>query len=474
MFAARRKKRSSTGSVPARRRRASARPRPAISAAAVGALAIVVIFAGSRAQAVPSFARQTGLECAACHVAFPELTQTGRLFKLKGYTMQGGDSPLPPLAVMTQPSFTHTDADQPGGAAPHFGPNDNFAVSQTSLFYAGAISSDLGIGAFAQATYDASARRFGWDNVDLRFARAGMIGDRNFVYGLTLNNNPTAQDVWNTIPAWRFPFASSNLAPTPAAAAVVDGGLGQQVAGLGGYLFWNDLVYLEATGYRTLSTRTLTTLGVDSTGVNSISGVAPYWRVALQPSWGKHTLEVGTFGLAGNFFPARATGNGTDRIVDVGFDTQYQYNGDRDQISLQASWIHEDARPSASLAFGAVGNAHNRLDSHNVKASYFYDHTYGVNLAYFSTSGTTDPVLFAPDPIGGSANGSPNSSGWVAELDYVPFMHGGPSFWPWFNVRFALQYTAYTKFNGGTSNYDGFGRNASDNNTLFLLAWTAF
>jgi hypothetical protein len=37
-----------------------------------------------------------------------------------------------------------------------------------------------------------------------------------------------------------------------------------------------------------------------------------------------------------------------------------------------------------------------------------------------------------------------------------------------------LQYTNYTKFNGASSNYDGNGRNAKDNNTLFLNAWFAF
>ena len=30
------------------------------------------------------------------------------------------------------------------------------------------------------------------------------------------------------------------------------------------------------------------------------------------------------------------------------------------------------------------------------------------------------------------------------------------------------------KFNGASSNYDGNGRNAKDNDTLYLLAWLAF
>ena len=83
--------------------------------------------------ALPLYARQTGQPCAACHTAFPELTPFGRRFKLGGYTMGGGESSLPPIAVMLQPTFTRTEVGQPGGAAPHFGPNNNLR-SRRSVF----------------------------------------------------------------------------------------------------------------------------------------------------------------------------------------------------------------------------------------------------------------------------------------------------------------------------------------------------
>jgi hypothetical protein len=41
------------------------------------------------AQALPSFARQTGQPCGTCHTDFPALTPYGRRFKLLGYTVQG-------------------------------------------------------------------------------------------------------------------------------------------------------------------------------------------------------------------------------------------------------------------------------------------------------------------------------------------------------------------------------------------------
>ena len=56
----------------------------------------------------------------------------------------------------------------------------------------------------------------------------------------------------------------------------------------------------------------------------------------------------------------------------------------------------------------------------------------------------------------------------------VPFGKATSLWAPWLNVRLSLQYVAYLKFNGGHTNYDGFGRDASANNTLYLLSWFAF
>ncbi|MDA8052506.1 MAG: hypothetical protein M0002_21305 [Rhodospirillales bacterium] len=41
-------------------------------------------------------------------------------------------------------------------------------------------------------------------------------------------------------------------------------------------------------------------------------------------------------------------------------------------------------------------------------------------------------------------------------------------------MKLFAQYTRYSQFDGAAKNYDGSGRNASDNNTLFLGVWLAF
>jgi hypothetical protein len=46
----------------------------------------LVVLSVPSARAVPSYSRQTGLPCASCHYAPPELTPFGRTFKLEGYT----------------------------------------------------------------------------------------------------------------------------------------------------------------------------------------------------------------------------------------------------------------------------------------------------------------------------------------------------------------------------------------------------
>ena len=91
-------------------------------------------------------------------------------------------------------------------------------------------------------------------------------------------------------------------------------------------------------------------------------------------------------------------------------------------------------------------------------ASYYWHRKLGATLGFFTLNGSRDATYF------GSENGRPDST-WVnAEVNYLP----------WLNVKLGLQYTAYMKFNGATSNYDGQGRNASDNNTIYGYVWIAF
>src|ERR1700692_2541436 len=70
----------------------------ALVAVASGFLTIVF---SSPAQALPSFARQTGQPCGTCPTDFPALTPYGRRFKLLGYTTGGGEFRTTPFSSQT-------------------------------------------------------------------------------------------------------------------------------------------------------------------------------------------------------------------------------------------------------------------------------------------------------------------------------------------------------------------------------------
>ncbi len=465
---------------------------------AVAACTAAAAGAAPAALAVPSFARQTGMACEACHTVFPELTHFGRVFKANGYTLtnlkQVRDvtgkkeellelAQFPPLSIMAQISYTEMKTPVPDLAAegaPGVAQNGTAGFpQQLSFFYAGKIAPNFG--AYLQLTYANDTGTIGIDNSDLRFASAAVLPDNGtLTYGLSVNNNPTVQDLWNSTPAWGFPYAASNANVSPLAATAISGPYAQNVAGLTAYLYWNESLYVEAGGYRSAKqgvTNALTGAAgpLDGTTSNVIQGLAPYWRAAYEYNWSRNSLEVGLYGLDVKVLPG-GTPSAPSPLIgpfnqfdDVAEDLEYQFIGDQHLFSVLATHIHESMTLNAAFASGASANPSDTLTTSEIAATYYYRRKIGGTLQYFSTTGTTDTGLY-PAPLPGaagvvtSANGSPDTRGWIAELNYLP----------WLNVKVSAQYTWYGKFNGGGSNYDGVGRNASDNNTLYLLLWFAY
>ncbi|MEC4748884.1 cytochrome C [Methylomicrobium sp. Wu6] len=437
-------------------------------------LSTASIFTIHDALAVASFARQTGISCSGCHTQSfgPNLTPMGRDFKLNGYTMSTGsdfNSKLPPISAMVVGSFTHLDNKLPEAPAPGYNTNNNGSFDEASLFYAGKVYSKLG--AFVQLTYNNIESILELDNTDIRLADRTQLVGQDFVYGLSFNNGPTVQDLWNTTPTWSYPYTSSALTNTPGASTLIEGALAQNSGGATAYMMWNNLLYLEAGAYASFSTQFQRNVGIaESATADKIDGGAPYWRLALQHQIGGHYFQVGTFGLRANIVPGRDHMFGMNEYSDLGVDANYQFLGSGKHIfEYKASYIREDQKLGAGYQFGNNANINNRLFSLHSNASYTYDQTYTVNLGYFRTTGSYDPLLY-----GGNTANKPNSEGFIAELDYVPFGKSNSTLAPWLNLRFALQYAAYTKFDGAEYNYDGSGRNASSNNTLFLNGWLMF
>jgi len=426
------------------------------------------IFASSRsATALPSYARQTGLACSGCHYNPPELNPAGRLFKLLAYTQKMDNSTVPaptpdkrrpglemlqnlPLGAWFETSMTSTRKAQPGSQ------NASFEFPQDiSLFLAGAWADHLG--SFLQVTYNAQDDHFGMDNTDIRFANKTKVKGKDLIYGLMMNNNPTLEDVWMTLPGWGYPFVAPDSAPTPAASAILQGALAQDVAGFGGYTMWDNHLYGAVTLYR--SDHMGSPQPNSGTGASyNISGLAPYWRVAYQESGRINVFEAGLYGMHMSSFPGAVTGP-TDDYTDFGTDFEYDRTIGRDVLSVRGTYLRENSTLDGSVQAGSASPGSHHLNTANANVEYHYGNRISGTVGWFLTSGTADTTLYAPAAVSGSANGSPRSEG----------ISGNFSYWPVQNVDIAFQYNGYNRFNGGSTNYDGSGRNASDNDTSYLL-----
>jgi hypothetical protein len=243
--------------------------------------------------------------------------------------------------------------------------------------------------------------------------------------------------------------------------------LAQDVAGFGGYAMWNSHLYLDLSVYRSEHVGGPQPNPGTGFGYN-IHGVAPYWRVAWQQLSAKTQYEIGTYGMHMRSTPNQIVGASgvtgpEDEYTDYAFDTQIDRTLFRtDVLSFRGTYIRENSDLLSSyLVQGGAGFGPHDLNTVMANAEYHIGNKYTGTFGWFDTTGTSDTTLYAPNvPVSGNYNGNPSGAGYIANI----------SFWPWQNLQLAAQYTGYTRFNGAQNNYDGAGRNASANNTVYLDA----
>ncbi len=470
------------------------------------------------ADAVPSFARQTGYYCSTCHTAQPELTPFGRQFKLNGYTQGGtrcgdiskvfGNSMSNPewsganLSMWMLPTFNHFAKDLPAPPDPGFATNNIWDFSDASIFFNGQVYCNLGI--FSQFSYSSTSGSGGtpgifWDNTDIRYAEKTKVDGNDVVWGIMGNNNPTMQDVWNTVPAWVFPWVPQDIATGPSVATMLEGGAwggwGGKTMSAGGYVWVNNMFYAEFSAYRAFDPNLIKAAGGDPTdGTPRFDAVAPYWRFAIEKTWNEQSLEVGTYGMYAGVQPTNGTvfnavgaspgsnltslafGGATNKYTDVAVDAQYQYIGSVHAVTVRGYYIWENQKLDATYTaannqgYNLANNYSEELRSFNLSASYIYDRHVSLTGAYFNIQGNQDTALYAF-----SANGKPNTDGFSFDLSYIPYPYGGPDLWPWLNARIGVLYTHFNKLDGTTSNVDNTaGYRAKDADQTFLYAWIDF
>ena len=188
----------------------------------------ILTSAAPAAFAVPSFARQTGMACEACHTVYPELTHFGRVFKANGYMLTNlkqvrgvsgkkeellALSQTPPLSIMVQISDTQLKRllpDVSNPAAPGPGAERHRRVSAAGR----PVLRRQDRAEFRRVPSDHLLQQQRHDRrstIPICGSRMPTVLPDNspLTYGVSLNNNPTVQDLWNTTPAFGFPFAAA-------------------------------------------------------------------------------------------------------------------------------------------------------------------------------------------------------------------------------------------------------------------------
>ena len=198
----------------------------------------------------------------------------------------------------------------------------------------------------------------------------------------------------------------------------------------------------------------------------NIRGLAPYWRAAWQTSTKNNFLEIGSYGMHVKSTPNNITGL-EDSYTDFAADFQYdrtipQFKND--VLSVRGTYIRENSSLPATFAAGGAAQTAHHLNTAQANVEYHFGTKLSGTAGLFDVTGTRDPLLFAQAPVSGSANGSPQSNGYTLNV----------SWWPEQNVDLAVQYTGYFRFNGAKTNYDGAGRDAAANNTVYVLARFVF
>ena len=220
------------------------------------------------------------------------------------------------------------------------------------------------------------------------------------------------------------------------------------------------------TAYTAATTLATTQADIQDTQLTSLSSLATQLQTAVSSAVANNDPSTLMTTVQSVFSQATSILNSQDANGD------YIYGGGNSTTPPVSVTTLSQLSALGSSASGAFANG---SDLKSVQVGDGQTVTYGLTASWQHLWGSEDPVLYGQGtPISGSANGKPNSNAYILEADWVPFGKDGSLASPFVNLKLGVQYTIYTEFNGGTTNYDGFGRNASDNNTLYLFLWTVF
>lgn len=168
--------------------------------------------------------------------------------------------------------------------------------------------------------------------------------------------------------------------------------------------------------------------------------------------------EIGFFGFDATYHPGAVDTGADQKYRDVGIDGQHQLDTGDSVYEFHARHIRE--------THSGLGGVNDSLNTNftNVVANWYYQHRWGLGIGLFQISGDVSSIYAGTEGYPSTGTVAPDTSGVVFQADYFP----------WENLRWSLQYVCFSKYHGATDNYDGNGRNTSDNNSLTLNALLGF
>jgi hypothetical protein len=288
---------------------------------------------------------------------------------------------------------------------------------------------------------------------------AGQV--KNPAFALAPGFAPPIDSVWLTtptwgsaitLPAWRSVANASALSDDPDSPSFDIGGC---------YVMWDDMKFSETAAYGGLRRDALRVAGMRAIdGSDGASQPIPYGHLTVEREFleGQHYLTLGAYGMQASVRPTAISGFGDDSYTDVAVDGTWRWiahpeRSVSDVIAAHVLVLREGENLIASHAIFGTRRSDD-LTVFRGDASWSWGGNVVPIVQYFRITGSADPVRI------GTLDGSPNSNGFIAEMDYLPSDNARPPL-NWFGARLSLQFVAYSEF-------DGSSRNASHNDTVLL------
>jgi hypothetical protein len=428
------------------------------------AVATLLLFASTSAQAIPAYARQTGNACADCHAGAygPALTPYGMRFKLNGYTDTDGNGFKIPVAAQ----LTGTRS------VPAQGPNTT-QLTEADIYVAGRVTDNIG-GYVKIETDNNGHDQFSTklSDVDLRFVVKDLnLGSKEATFGMSVNNNPGFQDVVDDLPG------ATQLGPPGVTGTLLNpsspDALADRVIGATVYGVYDSDWYGELGSYNALPLATQGDLGYAQSGDPGKLSNTGYARFAYMKDLKKQFFSAGVVALTTKRQLPR-TGP-TDDLTDLGYDVTYQYIGNRENI-VQTSFVdivelrHYGGLPPSPFP-GVVAQTQGAVHDKVFTFTYTFLQTYGLTFSHLMDTGTRDIVRYEP-------YGVPDTTSNLISLTWAPFGKDD-SFTTIANLKLAATWFHFSRFNGASMNIFGVGpglpvTNARDLNAFSLTASVAF